>query len=155
MDDATLSTVKDISIIVAGVVTLITFASGTFQYIRQGHEARASQFVQMRRRFLEDPHFRKILNHLAANDACLSEIPIQDRRNFVGFFEEVALMVNSKIIDPRVAHYMFGYYVVLVDESDHFWEGLDKSSIYWQVFRAFADQMRAAQRRSNPEELRF
>lgn len=139
----TLTVVKDVSIIIAGAVTLITFMMGVIQYARQGHDARATQFVQMRRRFLEDPAFRELLNLLARDDPRLAEMPIQDRRNFVGFFEEVALMVNSKIIKPGVAHYMFGYYVLLVDRSEHFWEGLDRNSVYWQVFRGFAEQMRS------------
>ncbi len=137
-----LTVVKDVSIIIAGAVTLITFMMGVIQYARQGHDARASQFVQMRRRFLEDPAFRELLNLLARDDPRLAQMPIQDRRNFVGFFEEVALMVNSRIIKPGVAHYMFGYYVRLVDRSEHFWEGLDRDSVYWQVFRQFAHQMR-------------
>ena len=138
-----LSVVKDVSIVVAGAVTLITFMMGVIQYARQGHDARATQFVQMRRRFLEDPAFRELLNLLANDDPRISQMPIQDRRNFVGFFEEVALMVNSKIIKPGVAHYMFGYYVLLVDRSEHFWDGLDRKSVYWEVFRQFAAQMRA------------
>lgn len=139
----TLTVVKDLSIIIAGAVTLITFMMGVIQYARQGHDARASQFVQMRRRFLEDPAFRELLNLLAKDDPRLGQMPVQDRRNFVGFFEEVALMVNSRIIKPAVAHYMFGYYVLLVDRSEHFWEGLDRNSVYWEVFRRFAQQMKS------------
>lgn len=138
-----LTVIKDVSIIIAGAVTLITFMMGVIQYARQGHDARATQFVQMRRRFLEDPAFRDLLNLLARDDPRLAQMPIQDRRNFVGFFEEVALMVNSKIIKPGVAHYMFGYYVLLVDRSEHFWEGLDRTSVYWEVFRQFAEQMKS------------
>lgn len=138
-----LSVVKDVSIIVAGVVTLITFMAGVIQYARQGRHQRAAHFVEMRRRFLEDPNFRDILNFLAADDPRLRETPVQDRRNFVGFMEEVALMVNSKILDARVAHYMFGYYALLADRSEHLWDGLDKGSEYWSVFRRFASQMRA------------
>lgn len=137
-----LSLIKDISIIVAGVITLITFMTGVFQYVRQGKQTRAAQFVEMRRRFLEDPSFREICNLLATDDPALREVPVQERRNFVGFFEEVALMVNSGILKPKVAHYMFGYYVLLVDGSTHFWEGLDRSSEYWAVFRSFAAVMK-------------
>jgi len=149
-----LSLVKDLSIIVAGAITLITFMTGVIQYMRQGQQTRAAQFVEMRRRFLEDPSFREILNHLASDDPRLREIPIQERRNFVGFMEEVALMVNSGILRPHVAHYMFGYYVLLVDSSTHFWEELDKSSEYWSLFRAFARTMQA-QKGLPPKDLKF
>jgi hypothetical protein len=138
----TLSLVKDVSITLASIITLITFVTGVAQYIRQGHQARATQFVEMRRRFLEDASFRDILNLLASDHPALKDVPIQDRRNFVGFLEEVALMVNSKVLRPEVAHYMFGYYVLLVDGSQHFWEDLDRSSEYWALFRTFASRMK-------------
>lgn len=137
-----LSTVKDVSITVASIITLVTFVTGVAQYIRQGHQQRATQFVEMRRRFLEDASFRDILNLLASDHPTLKDVPIQDRRNFVGFLEEVALMVNSRVLRPEVAHYMFGYYVLLADGSDHFWDGLDKSSEYWSLFRTFAARMK-------------
>jgi hypothetical protein len=135
------SLAKDLAIILAGVVALTTFFFGVLEYARQGHQARAQNFVEMRRRFLENELFRQILNLLATDDGRLREVPIQDRRNFVGFLEEVALMVNSKLISREVAHYMFGYYVLLTDRSEHFWEGLDRPSVYWSVFRRFASSM--------------
>lgn len=128
---------KDVAIIFGGVLALTTFFSGIFEYIRQGHQHRAAHFVQMRRRFLEDPLFREILNLMATDSAELRKTPIQDRRNFVGFLEEVALMVNSGLIRKEVAHYMFGYYVLLTDRCDNFWDGLDRESQYWSVFRQF------------------
>lgn len=137
-----LDTVKDLSIIGAGVVALTTFLSGVVEYARQNHTRRAEQFVLMRRRFLEDPLFRDILNCLPADEPQLATFPIQDRRNFIGFLEEVALMVNSRIIKRDIAHYMFGYYVQLVDKSQHLWAGLDRDSVYWTVFRNFAAMMR-------------
>jgi hypothetical protein len=142
MNETGITLIKDLSIIIAGLIALITFATGVFQYIRQGHQIRATQFIEMRRRFLEDLTFRQILNLLATDSPDLEGIPIQDRRNFIGFLEEVALMVNSRLIRPRVAHYMFGYYVLLVDDSKHLWAGLDKSSEYWQLFHGFANSIR-------------
>jgi hypothetical protein len=56
--------------------------------------------------------------------------------------EEVALMVNSRIIRKEIAHYMFGYYVLLADDSKHIWNDLDQESVYWTVFRNFAKLMR-------------
>jgi hypothetical protein len=133
---------KDISIIVAGVIAFFTLWQGLFQYSRQGHATRASQFIQMRRRFLEDAVFKDLLNLIAAGDPRVSETPIQDRRNLVGFLEEVALMMNSGLLKPEVAHYMFGYYVLLIQECEPFWTGLDRSSEYWDVFHGFVQSMR-------------
>lgn len=147
---------KDLAIILAGVVAVTTFFSGVLEYARQGHQHRAEQFVQMRRRFLETELFREILNLLATDDPRLAEVPIQDRRNFGGFLEEVALMVNSGLIRPRVAFYMFGDYVVLADKSQHFWAGLDKGGPYWTVFRQFAQLVREMSNTPpEPRVLRF
>jgi len=148
---------KDVAIIFGGVIALTTFFSGMFEYIRQGHQHRASNFVQMRRRFLEDPLFRDLLNLMATDSPALKNTPIQDRRNFVGFLEEVALMVNSGLIKKEVAHYMFGYYVLLTDRCDNFWDGLDRESQYWAVFRQLALQMKGLNQDAipAPSELRF
>ncbi len=137
-----ISTVKDVSIIVGGAIAFITLWQGLFQYTRQRHAARATQFIEMRRRFLEDKTFQELLRMI--HDQCkdIASTPIQDRRNLVGFLEEIALMVNSSLIRPEVAHYMFGYYVLLVDDCVPFWDGLDRDGEYWAVFRSFAQRMR-------------
>ena len=141
-----LTVTKDVSIIVAGVVALTTFLSGVLEYWRQGHQRRGENFVQMRRRFLENPTFRDISNLLQTDDAALKALPIQDRRNYVGFLEEVALMVESRLIRREVAHAMFGYYVGLVAKSPNFWTDLDRDSRYWRIFRTFAAEVEAGER---------
>lgn len=111
------------------------------RYARQIRIQRIQNFVELRRRFFEDSTFRNLLNLLATDDPALAQAPVQDRRNLVGFFEEIALMVNSKALTPQVAHYMFGYYVALVDRSENFWMNLDKGGVYWTVFRRFAARL--------------
>ena len=133
---------KDVSIIVAGAIAFITLWQGLFQYTRNNHAARANQFIQMRRRFLEEKSFQEILTLIHEKCDDVATKSIQDRRNLVGYFEEVALMVNSGLIRPEVAHYMFGYYVVLIYDCEKFWENLDRQGDYWAVFRAFAKKMR-------------
>ena len=151
-----LTTIKDVSIVVAGIVAFIGLLSGAIEYKRRGRQERAQHFLESRRRFLEDESFRHILNLLASDDESLSKIPIQERRNLVGFLEEVALMVDSKLIRLEVAHYMYGYYVLLVANSKHFWNGLDPESQYWAVFRQFASKLRSAvDSRNQKKELTF
>lgn len=133
---------KDFAIIAGSVIALVTFLTGVLEFARQSHLRRAEQFLHMRRRFLETSHFQEILRLLATDDPKLRDIPIQDRRNFGGFLEEVALMVNSRLISREVAHYMFGHYVLLTERSQNFWEGLDRQGTYWQLFHRFAEMMR-------------
>ena len=137
-----ISLVKDISIILAGAVAVTTFFTGAVEYWKRGRQERAEHFVQMRRRFLESPEHREILDLLQAHDPTVADYSVQAKRNFVGFLEEVALMVNSGLIRQDVAHYMFGYYVFLVDQDEPFWAGMDRDSEYWTLFRRFASRMR-------------
>lgn len=137
-----LSNIKDVSIIVAGVVGFIGLLSGAVEYRRQRRHIRAQHFIDLRRRFLENDRFRGILDLLASDDPRLANTSVQDRRNLVGFMEEVAIMVDSRLVKLDIAHYMFGYYVLLVANSTHFWEGLNPESEYWTLFRHFVDELK-------------
>lgn len=137
-----LNTTKDFSIVVAGVIALVTFVTGTLEYRRRGQHERAETFIRMRSRFQESPVFRRILDLLSTNDPAVKDVSVQDRRNLVGFLEEVGLMVNSKLVRPEVAKLMFGVYVDLVNKSDDFWEGMDRTSVDWTMFRRFSETLR-------------
>lgn len=145
-----LTILKDWSIVAAGLIALITFVFSTIENVRRGRQERVQNFVLMRRRFLEMPQFREILDLLQSCDPGLRDFSIQDKRNFIGFLEEVALLTNSGLIKAEIAHYMFGYYVVLAAKSEDFWHGLDRESTYWAVFREFAQKMAALESRGLP-----
>ncbi|MDI9635670.1 hypothetical protein QPK87_13610 [Kamptonema cortianum] len=136
-----LAFIKDVSIVIAGMVALITLVTGVIQYARQGRQLRAAQFIEMRRRFFDDPSFKSILSLLAKDDPSLAALPVQERRNLVGLLEEVAIMVDSQLIRKELAYYMFGYYVRLIANSEHFWVDLDREGAYWRVFNAFAKSL--------------
>jgi len=152
----TLDTTKDLAIILGTVFALTTFVTGVLEFARQTHQRRIEQFIGLRRRFLETPQFQDILRLITTDDPALKTLPVQDRRNFGGFLEEVALLVNSKQITKEVAHYMFGHYILLTDRSVNFWDGLDRNGPYWQLFHHFAAQMRVYSERSlAPQKLRL
>lgn len=79
----------------------------------------------MRERFKNNKIFQKICNLLDTNDEGLLEIKFEEKRDFLGFFEEVAIAMNSGLIKPQVAHYMFGFYAIKCWESGKFWDGND------------------------------
>lgn len=137
-----IGTFKDVSIIVGGLIAFITLWTGMIQYGRQSHALRANQFIEMRRRFLENPGFRELLTLIAQGNEEVANKPSQDRRNLVGFLEEVALLMNSGLIKKDVVHYMFGQAAIAIDTCEPFWNGLDKESEYWTVFRGFVRDMK-------------
>jgi hypothetical protein len=122
-------------------LALLTFLKGIFEYSRQGAQKRAEMFLQMRRRLKENQNFKELCALLDVDSSKLTEIPFKDKRDFLGFFEEVALMLNSGLLRKEVAHYMFGYYAIKCWESDHFSASINRNSNYWRLFKDFAEEM--------------
>ncbi len=137
-----IAALKDFSIIVGGLVTIFAFVNGLLEYRRQGAQKRVEHFTMLRRRLKENPVFKEICALMFANDPRLASIDPQDKRDFIGLLEEVALQVNSGLIRPELAHYMFGYYTISCLESVHFWANLTLDETYWNLFYDFAREMK-------------
>ena len=138
-----LTVLKDFAIIVGGLVTIFAFINGLLEYRHQGAQKRVEHFTMLRRRLKENPVFKEICSLMFANDPQLAGFNAQDKRDFIGLLEEVALQVNSGLIRPELAHYMFGYYTVTCLESEHFWANLKLDDVYWNLFHDFAREMKA------------
>jgi hypothetical protein len=152
-----ITALKDFSIIIGGLVTIVAFANGLLEYRRQGAQKRVEHFTMLRRRLKENPIFKEICALMFANDPGLAEINAQDKRDFIGLLEEVALQVNSGLIRPELAHYMFGYYTVKCLENKYFWANLTLDETYWNLFHDFAREMKAKEisHTYNRNKLRF
>ena len=138
----TLSEWKDLAAVVGAVIALITLVKAVIEYAHQGAQKRAEYFLEMRKRLKENTSFREICALLETDDPNLQAVPFKEKRDLLGFFEEVALMVNSGLIRREVAHYMFGYYAIRCWESDHFWSDVNRGSTYWELFKDFSLQMK-------------
>lgn len=150
-----LTDAKDLATIIGVVVALVTLIKGVVEYAHQGAQKRAERFTSMRIRFKEDTSFKEICDLLETDDPRLAQVPFKDKRDFLGFFEEVALMLNSKLIRPAVAHYMFGYYAIRCAESDNFWSDVNRDTPYWALFNDFVARMKMAEQAFNRHDLRF
>jgi len=131
-----------IAALIATAIGILTFFVGLNEYRRQGAQKRVDLFIEMRRRLKENETFKKISDLLDDENPELQEIPFKDKRDYLGLFEEVALMLNSGLIRKQVAHYMFGYYAIRCWESEYFWMNVNRESVYWKVFRRFYEQMK-------------
>ena len=128
------------------LVGLLTLIKGVIEYIKQGTTKRAEIFLNMRTRLREDEGLAKICDLLETDDIALREISLVERDRFTGFFEELALLHNSRLISREVTLYMFGYFAIRCAESDNFWYGLNKTQPLWSAFFDFANQMKEAQK---------
>jgi hypothetical protein len=137
---------RDAAMLIGVALGVATLIKGVIEYIHQGSQKRAEQFIRMRDRLNQDASFKTICNLLDHDDPQLASIPFKDRRDFLGLFEEVALMLNSGIIRPAVAHYMFGYYAIQCNRSRHFWVEINRQSFYWALFNDFVARMELEER---------
>jgi len=141
----TLSDGKDVATILGSVIALLVLGKGVFEYASQGAQKRAEQFFAIRARLKDNESFKEICDLLERDDPSLASIAFKEKRDFLGLFEEVTLLMNSRLIRKPVAHYMFGYYAIRCWESEHFWADVNRESPYWAAFRKFVAEMRAVE----------
>ena len=136
-----ISVIKDIASIVGVILTLITLGKGLAEYSKQGAQQRAKHFFEMRHRFKDSDKLRRISELLEINDDELLKLTIAEKVDYVGFFEEIALLTNSGLVRKEVAHYMFGYYAVQCWNNEKFWKGMNRDTRHWSLFRDFVERM--------------
>ena len=91
------------------------------------------------RRLFDDPVLYNVLSLIDSDDSMLSETTMWDpKRKLLTFFEEIALLVNSKQINDEVAYYMFGYYAKCARDGPNFKVGIDLEVKYWGLFFNFS-----------------
>jgi len=138
----TIADAKDLATIVVAIVAIASLIKAVMEYVAQGAQKRAELFFSLEKRFWENPKFKEICEWLETDDPALASLSFKDKLQFLGYHEEVALALNSKLIRPEVAHYMFGYYSIRCLESQQFWKGVEPESPSWSLFRDFAGRMK-------------
>lgn len=130
-----------IAIITAGV-GIFTLIKGLREYSMQGAQKRVDLFLEMRKRFKENADFKKMIILIATDNDELTTIDLREKYNYLGFFDEIAIMVNSGLIRKEVALYTFGYDVLQCWYSKKFWSNVRRDSLYWITFKHFAEQLK-------------
>lgn len=148
-----------LSILIAtflGFLTLVTFIKAIFEYRLQGRQKRAELYQTFELKFDEE-NIKEITELLENDDPAIINVPIIDRYYFIGLYEEIALAVNSRLVNKNVAHYMFGYFAIKCWNNADFWQDLNRDSYYWSVFRRFANQMKEIEQKKlyRSKYLRF
>ena len=136
---------KDVAAIVAAGVALVTLVLGVREHRQQGKQQRAASFLDLRVRRDSEPVFTRITRALNDDHPALKAIEASDKRYFLALLEEVALMVNSRLVPMEVAHYMFGSFAIQSWDIAEFWENMlanEKDHSYWSLYRGFVEQMR-------------
>lgn len=134
--------IKNLSYLMTTTVALLTFIKVVREYIIQGRQKRMELLEKYRNKFHQED-FLKNINPLIEEDSkMLRNINRIERYYYLGFFEELSTLMNSKIIRAEAIHYYFGYYTICTYESKNFWFDINKNSIYWKEFVSFVDKMK-------------
>ena len=135
--------IKVIATIIGAVVGLLDFAKGLIEYQLQGTQRRADIFLKRRAEYFENESFATIRVLLEEDGSQkLRDISFEERRAYLTFFEEVALLWKSKLIRDDIAYYMFGYYAVRCREAKDFWFDINAPEVHWSIFLEFANTMK-------------
>lgn len=135
---------RNIAVIAAALVGAATLLKGVFEYMRQNAQKRAELYMQLGKQFIENTNFKRLFDLLDRRaDDELRQLEYAHKLEFLRFFEDIAVLMNSRLIRPHVAHYMFAYYAIGCWESDGFWSDINRDSKYWALFRQFVAKMQS------------
>ena len=134
--------IKLILTVITVIIALVAIIKGYWEYRKSVKQKRVELFIKYRQQLKSDLILKRILELLETeNNEEISKLSRFDKYLFIGFYEEIALLVNSKIIKPEIAHYMFAYYAKLCWDNNAFWSDINRESMYWRVFREFVVKM--------------
>ena len=143
---------------IAGFIAFLTFIKAIIEYRLQGKQKRADFFDIYKTRLRTDEQLKRITPFLEDNNIELRNITQIDKYYFLGFYEQIAIAVNSNLIKKNVAHYFFGYFAKHCWNSTNFWyiddnKTIDKNAYYWATFKKFVEMMNKIEKRRTEPNL--
>jgi hypothetical protein len=148
-----IETIKDIFLILGSVGTFIAIGKGVLEYSKNNRVKRAEHFSDMHSEMHHMLTVTKMGELLDSNSPDIIKVDNHDRLRFLGFYEKVALMLNSGLISENVAYYMFGYYAIQCYDNAYFWQKVNKDSSFWSLFVEFAKRMKQVELKNNVPAL--
>lgn len=145
-------------------LAIISLIVARKEYARLHTKRRLDRFLEMRKRYSEDPTIRTVCAALASGDpGQVRELEYFQKRYFLGLFEEIAILLHTGVLDKTVTLYMFGYFAILCWDNDVFWGShteettgtIHRDSKMWLLFRNFAEEMTRLARTSDYDPRRF
>lgn len=121
-------------------VTAVGLVMGYLEYLRQGRQRRAEKYFELVRDFAK---FDDLLDLLRSDSPRLKKLKPWQRERFLGFYEDLALLINSGLIQEHLAFYTFGYWLDRVWKSQNFWQDpKNREDGYWFLLRQLHFRMK-------------
>lgn len=119
----------------------IGLVMGYLEYLRQGRQRRAEKYFEMVRNFNQHD---EVIELLRADSPKLKNFSAAKKERFLGFYEDLALLIHSGLIQEDLAIYTFGYWLQQAWRSKHFWQDeKNKEDAYWFLLRQLHFRMEA------------
>src|SRR4051812_39782714 len=94
-----------------GMLTALIAAAGGWVALQQFRVARLEnrnkRFFELKLAFRSNPHFQEILDRVYGGRTD-EGLPLSEKIEFMGFFEDIAYLVKTKQMPRELAFYMFG-----------------------------------------------
>jgi hypothetical protein len=110
------------------------------------------KFITYRDKLKKDDSLCKIIRHVQMwqNDETIrnqipQEITLFDFYNFLGFYEEINILITKKHLDIELAKDMFAFYALQIADNSFYWEHFNEDYLTdneWLNFRRFITKMR-------------
>lgn len=110
------------------------------------------KFISYREKLKKDDSLSKIVKHIQhwqhkeeLKNSIPPEISLFDFYNFIGFFEEINILINQNHIDKQIAKEMFAFYAVEIADNNYYWSHFHEDYFTdndWTNFRVFIERMR-------------
>jgi hypothetical protein len=126
---------------IAAAVALGTLLKGVIEFSTQNKIKKYEKYRELRVEFRTSAEFLEMRTLLEREDAQIGSVTYEKKVRFLGFYEDISILIKNDILSEDLAYYMFGYYAIRCYRSTVFWEEIDKSSIYWKEFVQFAERM--------------
>jgi hypothetical protein len=137
----TLENWRDIAAIIGTAVAAVALWKAVIEYTLQNKQKRAEWYIRLGEKFVENGRFDGLFEMLIRDDPALASVPFHKKQELLGFYEDIALLVNTGLLRREIAHYMFAYYAILCWKSINFWANVNRESAYWSLFKHFVEEM--------------
>lgn len=136
-----METLKDIGVVIALIASSWGLWKGVIEFNLQGKQKRAEMFLKKQSEYFGNKAFNEIRSLLEIDAVELRERSFEEKRAYLTFFEEIAILKNSKLLKADLTYYMYGYYATKCLESKNFWSNINQDEIFWSVFLGFSKEM--------------
>jgi len=141
----------DLISIIATIFAAIAALYAVKSFAKSNEIKSAEFYLTLKARFKENESFtliRELLYESAKNKEDeekkenIKKTTRIKRIDYVGFMEEINILLNKKLISKDDVYLSFGQYILECDESEAFWLDLTKNDPLWKNFRDLVNKMK-------------